>query len=162
LPRTSMDPEKFRQVLMNLIQNAIQAMDGHGKVTVSTSVRRSMRGRMAHDLSSSVSRRSPTDETELLEVSVRDTGPGISPKVLRNLFVPFFTTKTQGTGLGLAISQSIVQNAGGTIEVHSLPGAGTTFTIVLPAAGESLIPPALEPSVALSPGSAPGSAPGSG
>ena len=157
LPRTSMDPEKFRQVLMNLIQNAIQAMDGHGKVTVSTSVRRSMRGRMAHDLSSSVPRRSATDETELLEVGVRDTGPGISPKVLRNLFVPFFTTKTQGTGLGLAISQSIVQNAGGTIEVHSLPGAGTTFTIVLPAAGESLVPPALEPSVALSPGSAPGS-----
>jgi two-component system, NtrC family, sensor histidine kinase HydH len=74
-------------------------------------------------------------------VSVRDTGPGISPKVLRNLFVPFFTTKTQGTGLGLAISQSIVQNAGGTIEVHSLPGAGTTFTIVLPTADDALVTP---------------------
>jgi signal transduction histidine kinase len=78
---------------------------------------------------------------EHVEVSVRDTGPGISPKVLRNLFIPFFTTKTQGTGLGLAISQSIVQNAGGTIEVHSLPGAGTTFTIVLPAAEETLVTP---------------------
>ena len=72
-------------------------------------------------------------------MSVRDTGPGISPKVLRNLFVPFFTTKTQGTGLGLAISQSIVQNAGGTIEVHSQPGAGTTFTIVLPASDDGLV-----------------------
>jgi two-component system sensor histidine kinase HydH len=153
LPRTSMDPEKFRQVLMNLIQNAIQAMDGHGKVTVSTSVRRSMRGRMSHDLSASAARRSTTDETELVEVSVRDTGPGISPKVLRNLFVPFFTTKTQGTGLGLAISQSIVQNAGGTIEVHSQPGSGTTFTIVLPTASESLVTAAPEAAVALSPGS---------
>jgi C4-dicarboxylate-specific signal transduction histidine kinase len=71
-------------------------------------------------------------------VIVCDAGPGIAPKVLRNLFVPFFTTKTQGTGLGLAISQSIVQSAGGTIEVHSLPGAGTTFTIVLRAATETL------------------------
>ena len=83
------------------------------------------------------SRRSLTDEVEHVEVSVRDTGPGISPKVLRNLFIPFFTTKTQGTGLGLAISQSIVRNAGGMIEVQSQPGAGTTFTIVLPSAGES-------------------------
>ena len=78
------------------------------------------------------SRRSLVEDTELVEVGVRDTGPGISPKVLRNLFIPFFTTKTEGTGLGLAISQSIVRNAGGTIEVQSQPGAGTTFTIVLP------------------------------
>ena len=132
LPRTSIDPEKFRQVLMNLIQNAMQAIDGEGTITVSTSVRRSMRGRLAAE-SAAAMRRSGTDEAELLEVSVRDTGPGISPKVLRNLFVPFFTTKTQGTGLGLAISQAIVQNAGGSIDVHSQPGAGTTFTIVLPA-----------------------------
>jgi two-component system sensor histidine kinase HydH len=133
LPRTRIDPEKFRQVLMNLMQNAIQAMDGHGKITVSTSVRRSARARMpSFDGPAPPSRRSVAEETELVEVSVRDTGPGISPKVLRNLFIPFFTTKTEGTGLGLAISQSIVRNAGGTIEVHSQPGAGTTFTIVLP------------------------------
>ncbi len=131
LPRTSIDPEKFRQVLMNLMQNAMQAIDGEGTITVSTSVRRSFRGRISHEGAVAV-RRSGTDELELVEVSVRDTGPGISPKVLRNLFVPFFTTKTQGTGLGLAISQAIVQNAGGSIDVHSQPGAGTTFTIVLP------------------------------
>jgi signal transduction histidine kinase len=139
LPRTSIDPEKFRQVLMNLIQNAIQAIDGEGRITVSTSVRRSFRGRMALEGGTAASRRSGTDEAELVEVSVRDTGPGISPKVLRNLFVPFFTTKTEGTGLGLAISQSIVQNAGGTIEVQSQPGAGTTFTIVLPASRDGLV-----------------------
>ncbi len=135
LSRAKIDPEKFRQVLMNLVQNAIQAIDGQGKVTVTTQMRRAGRVRVPPiDGTIPASRRSITDEVEQVEVSVRDTGPGISPKVLRNLFIPFFTTKTQGTGLGLAISQSIVQNAGGTIEVHSLPGAGTTFTIVLPAA----------------------------
>lgn len=137
LPRPRIDPEKFRQVLINLLQNAIQAMDGRGKITVSTAVRRSGRARVADP----PSRRSLSDDTELLEVSVRDTGPGISPKVLRNLFIPFFTTKSQGTGLGLAISQSIVQNAGGTIEVHSQPGDGTTFIILLPSSPESLSTP---------------------
>jgi signal transduction histidine kinase len=141
LQRAKIDPEKFRQVLLNLMQNAIQAMDGRGKVTVTTQMRRSTRGRVPHDGTIPSSRRSLSDENELVEVSVRDTGPGISPKVLRNLFVPFFTTKTEGTGLGLAISQSIVQNAGGTIEVHSQPGAGTRFTIVLPAADDVLVTP---------------------
>lgn len=149
LSRAKIDPEKFRQVLMNLVQNAIQAIDGQGKVTVTTQMRRGGRARIppssaARDETNGTSppsRRSLTDEVEHVEVSVRDTGPGISPKVLRNLFIPFFTTKTQGTGLGLAISQSIVQNAGGTIEVHSQPGAGTTFTIVLPAAEEALVTP---------------------
>ncbi|HEX8793039.1 MAG TPA: ATP-binding protein, partial [Polyangiaceae bacterium] len=152
LSRAKMDPEKFRQVLMNLVQNAIQAIDGQGKVTVTTQMRRGGRVRVPPaDGSIPASRRSLTDEVEHVEVSVRDTGPGISPKVLRNLFIPFFTTKTQGTGLGLAISQSIVQNAGGTIEVHSQPGAGTTFTIVLPAAEETLVTPAPGPALAAQP-----------
>jgi signal transduction histidine kinase len=148
MPRARIDPEKLRQVLMNLMQNAIQAMDGRGKVTVATSARRSGRGRVPpQDASSPSLRRSAPEEFEVAEVSVRDTGPGISPKVLRNLFVPFFTTKTQGTGLGLAISQSIVQNAGGTIEVQSQPGAGTTFTISLPTAppGAASTPPLAGP-----------------
>src|SRR6202035_5728594 len=143
LPRASIDPEKFRQVLINLMQNAIQAMDGQGKITLTTQVGRA-RGARVPPLDGSIpsSRRSLPDEAEPhVEVSVRDTGPGIQPKVLRNLFVPFFTTKTQGTGLGLAISQSIVQNSGGTIEVHSQPGAGTTFPIVLPTADDALVTP---------------------
>jgi signal transduction histidine kinase len=152
LPHTRMDPEKFRQVLMNLMQNAIQAMDGQGKITVTTAVRRAARGRIAGADGASISRRSLVEDLELVEVSVRDTGPGISPKVLRNLFIPFFTTKAQGTGLGLAISQSIVQNAGGAIEVHSQPGDGTTFTIVLPAAGDALASPLPEPPLFPAPG----------
>ncbi len=105
------------------MQNAIQAMDGQGK---SPSRRRWRATAGACRRSTAACPRraaSLTDEVaQHVEVSVRDTGPGISQKVLRNLFVPFFTTKNQGTGLGLAISQSIVQNAGGTIEVQSQPG----------------------------------------
>jgi signal transduction histidine kinase len=141
LPRARIDPEKFRQVLINLMQNAIQAMDGRGKVTVSTTTRRLMRRVTSADPSAPAGRRSLPEDMEQIEVSVRDTGPGISPKVLRNLFVPFFTTKTKGTGLGLAISQSIVQNAGGTIEVQSQPGTGTRFTILLPAGDDAIVTP---------------------
>jgi signal transduction histidine kinase len=75
-----------------------------------------------------------SDDYDRVEIAVRDTGPGISQKVLKNLFIPFFTTKERGTGLGLALSQSIVQSASGTINVHTQDGSGTTFTIVLPVA----------------------------
>jgi len=142
LPRSKIDPEQFRQVLINLIQNAIQAMDGRGRVTVATSARRVARATWSSMPMSYRTGTPRSDETtEFVEVSVRDTGPGIPQKVLRNLFIPFFTTKEQGTGLGLAISQSIVQNAGGTIDVQTQSGAGTKFTIVLPAAGDALITP---------------------
>jgi two-component system sensor histidine kinase HydH len=63
---------------------------------------------------------------------VRDAGPGIAPQVLKNLFVPFFTTKDRGTGLGLAISQRMVEEMGGRIEVVSHLGDGATFTVLLP------------------------------
>ncbi len=138
LPRAKIDPEQFRQVLMNLVQNAVQAMDGHGHVFVSTQRKRSPRS----STWSQNSDKMPTSgDADFVEVSVRDTGPGISQKVLKNLFIPFFTTKDQGTGLGLAISQSIVQNVGGTIQVQTQPGAGTTFTIALPAAQGVLATP---------------------
>ncbi len=139
LPRVSIDPEKLRQVLMNLVQNAEQAMDGRGRVTVTTSARRPLRTSIASGSSSErmlALAAGPTD----VEISVRDTGAGMSPKVRKNLFVPFFTTKVQGTGLGLAISQSIVQSAGGRIDVESQAGAGTRFTIVLPVGGSTATP----------------------
>ena len=141
LPRASIDPEKLRQVLMNLVQNAVQAMNGDGRVTIATGARRVPRSAWVTSPPSGSSGRLPPDDAEVVEISVSDTGPGISQKVLKNLFVPFFTTKEQGTGLGLAISQSIVQNAGGSIQVQSQQGSGTKFTITLPASDDVLATP---------------------
>ncbi len=149
VPRAKIDPEKLRQVLLNLIQNAIQAVDGRGRITIATNHRRPSRAAWItagpQSERTSVSR---AEDGEVVEISVHDTGPGISQKVLKNLFVPFFTTKEQGTGLGLAISQSIVQNAGGRIYVQSHPGMGSKFIVTLPAAAETLTtpPPAFDPS----------------
>ena len=67
-----------------------------------------------------------------VEVVVADTGEGMSPEVVANLFQPYFTTKAKGTGLGLAICQSIIQEHGGSISVDSTPGQGSAFTIRLP------------------------------
>ncbi len=68
----------------------------------------------------------------MVEVSVTDTGEGMSPEVASSIFRPYFTTKETGTGLGLAICQSIMQEHGGNIFADSIPGKGSTFTIQLP------------------------------
>jgi len=122
LPTVRMDPEHLRQVLLNLIRNACEAMSGQGTITL----RATARSRVVYT--------TECDDTmpELVEVSVKDTGPGIDPAVQRNLFIPFYTTKPSGTGLGLAICQRLVESAGGRIGVRSARGAGTTFTITLP------------------------------
>lgn len=117
LPPVRADPEQLRQVFLNLCLNALQAMPQGGRLSISTSLRRSTRRGAAAAFS---------------EVRFRDTGGGISPDNLKNLFIPFFTTKEKGTGLGLPISQRIIENHGGTIEVRSSPGAGSTFTVLLP------------------------------
>jgi signal transduction histidine kinase len=114
---------------MNLYRNAAQAMKGRGKITVSTRVRLG-RGTTRSGAASV--------EEPFVELTVADNGPGISQKVLENIFLPFFTTKEKGTGLGLAISQRIVQGAGGRIEVRSYEGKGSTFAVILPAAMEAL------------------------
>ncbi|HSO40283.1 MAG TPA: ATP-binding protein, partial [Labilithrix sp.] len=163
LPRASIDPEKLRQVLLNLVHNAIHAMDGRGRVTVATTHRRPpSRTNWAAPSSERSGSLGADSLGDLVEISVHDTGPGISQKVLKNLFVPFFTTKEKGTGLGLAISQSIVQNAGGSIYVQSTTGSGTKFVISLPAATETLTTPprspAFEPHPALEESSGPGPA----
>ncbi len=121
------DEEQLRQVLMNLVKNAEEAMGSSGEVTVSTR-RRPSRGGAGY-----------------VEILVQDSGPGISPEVQQHLFVPFFTTKPRGTGLGLAISQRMVQAMGGRIEVASQPGAGSVFTVVLPVFEPSPARPSVRP-----------------
>ena len=119
LPTVRIDIEHLRQVLINLVQNAMQAMGTGGDIYVETRVQDGFRiGGGAR---------------RWVQISVRDTGPGIAPSLVANLFVPFVTTKQQGTGLGLAISQRIVSEAGGRIDVRSRQGVGTTFVVLLPA-----------------------------
>ncbi|MFY0575786.1 two-component system sensor histidine kinase NtrB [Cystobacter fuscus] len=122
LPRVEADAEQLKQVLINLVQNAMQALGGEagGVITVKT-VRPDRFNDFRHAGDSFV------------ELHVSDTGPGIPPEQHQSIFVPFYTTKQKGTGLGLAISQRIVKNHGGTLSVRSKPGEGATFIIRLPA-----------------------------
>ncbi len=117
LPQIRADAQQLRQVFLNLAINAFDAMPQGGRLQVSSSLRRSTRRGAA---------------AAFLEIRFRDHGVGIPPADLRNLFIPFFTTKEKGTGLGLPISQRIIENHGGTIEVRSQPGSGSTFTVLLP------------------------------
>ena len=110
-PVLAADAGQLTQVLVNLVVNAVQAMPGGGKLVVQT---RAQNGHVV--------------------CSVEDTGMGMTEEVLDRLFVPFFTTKevNQGTGLGLPVVHGIITSHGGTIEVKSTPGVGSTFTIRLP------------------------------
>lgn len=132
LPVVSVDRDKLRQVLLNLVQNAVQAAGVAGEVRVAAGVQRAA----AHE---------GLGEAQLT-ITVSDTGPGIMAEDLDKLFVPFFTTKTGGTGLGLAISRRLVQAHGGDISVRADPGQPTAFTVRLPLQVEVLPAPlTLEP-----------------
>ncbi|MDJ0804454.1 MAG: DUF3365 domain-containing protein [Desulfobacterales bacterium] len=113
LPRVLIDEEKMKQVYMNLLLNARQAMDQAGEITIATGVDRA---------------------ANTLTVDIADTGAGIPPDKREQIFDPFFTTKKtgQGTGLGLSISYGIIQEHGGDIQVDSTPGAGSCFRLILP------------------------------
>lgn len=104
-----LDRDRMAQVLLNLFLNAVQAMPDGGKLTV--------RGRM---------------EGSELALEVADTGCGIAPERLADIFSPYFTTKASGTGLGLSIVHKIVEAHDGTIEVASTPGEGTVFKLRFP------------------------------
>jgi signal transduction histidine kinase len=116
MPPVRADAEQLLQVFLNLSLNALQAMPNGGKLWISTALRRSTR------------RGAPA---AFMEVRFRDAGVGIPAGDLKNLFIPFFTTKEKGTGLGLAFVKEIVAEHGGTIRVDSEVGRGTTFTIEL-------------------------------
>ena len=105
------DENKMSQVFMNIMINAVQAMDDGGRLTIRTKA-----------------------DDGFCVVSIEDTGGGIAPDIMSHIFDPFFTTKGigEGTGLGLSVSKGIVEQHGGMIEVDSEVGAGTTFKIKLP------------------------------
>ena len=111
LPMVEMDVPRIKQVFLNIINNAVYAMKDGGSLTI----------------------RSALDGTTI-HVAFEDTGPGIPAEILSRIFDPFFTTKPEvsGTGLGLSVSLGIVQSHGGTIDVKSEIGAGTTFIVTLP------------------------------
>ena len=111
LPLIIVDPRQIEQVLVNLISNAVDAMAGGGELRIEAE---------------SVGR--------FVRMRVSDTGSGISPENMANLFKPLFTTKARGLGLGLVVVKNLMENNGGTVEVNSRLGQGTTFTLVLPVA----------------------------
>jgi PAS domain S-box-containing protein len=112
LPFVPLDFNQMQQVFMNLFLNALQAMPAGGKLTVKVERKDSQR--------------------KWVRVKVTDTGRGIAPEHLPKIFDPFFTTKSKGLGLGLAITLKIMKGHGGTIEVESIVGEGTTFILNLP------------------------------
>ncbi len=113
LPPVLMNPHQIEQVLVNVFTNAIKAMPEGGTLRVESA---------------------RSDDGEQVMVTVTDTGIGIAPEVLPRIFDPFFTTSDvgRGTGLGLSVSYGIVKRHGGTIDVTSKPGSGSTFIISLP------------------------------
>jgi signal transduction histidine kinase len=115
LPEVDVDGQQMLQVLLNIALNAIEAMPGGGTLTVRTSA-------IQNDTGTTVG------------ITIRDTGGGIPPDTLKNVFKPFFTTKERGVGLGLAICQRIVREHAGVIRVKSIPGQGSVFFIRLNAA----------------------------
>jgi PAS domain S-box-containing protein len=105
------DPDRMRQVLLNILLNAVQSVEDAGEVAVTAAA-----------------------EDNTVTIAVSDTGCGLSQEQLKQVFSPFFTTKEKGTGLGLAVAAKIVEGHGGTIEAVSRMGEGSTFLIRLPQA----------------------------
>lgn len=128
LANARIDPAHFQRVLLNLCLNAREAMPRGGKLTIRTGT---------HRVTPQAGRRVPEmPDGVYASMQVTDTGHGIDPATLKNLFVPFFTTKARGTGLGLPTVQNIVRENGGYLAVQSKPGAGATFEVFLPETAE--------------------------
>ncbi|HKS38936.1 MAG TPA: ATP-binding protein, partial [Verrucomicrobiae bacterium] len=121
----------IQQMLLNFIINAADAMSGHGTVVLRTGTLERLPAHLAL---------APAAGERFVFVSVQDAGSGIAPEVLPRIFEPFFTTKAfstrRGTGLGLSMVYEIAKELGFGLRVESFEGKGSTFTIIIPAAGE--------------------------
>lgn len=115
IPRVVCYASQINQVFMNILTNAIQAMEGTGNIWITTKLIR-------------------TGGKEMISVSIQDSGKGMTPETMEKIFDPFFSTKEvgQGTGLGLSISYGIMESHGGEIQVKSQVGLGTEFIVILP------------------------------
>ena len=113
LPPLFCDPQQLKQVFLNLLVNAVQAMGKDGFLVIKSSFQQ-------------------LGERGVLQVEVSDTGGGIPLEILDNIFNPFFSTKQEGTGLGLAIAHKIITQHQGEIEIVNHPGVGATFLIRFP------------------------------
>ncbi|MBW1751499.1 MAG: ATP-binding protein [Deltaproteobacteria bacterium] len=109
LPPVWFDPEKIKQVLINLIKNAADAVSEGGRITIKTQ-----------------------PEGDSTRISITDSGKGMSAETIKKIFDPFFTTKKKGTGLGLAVCRKIIEDHMGELSVESKEGEGTSVTFTLP------------------------------
>lgn len=135
LPLISVDPFQMGQVFQNLITNGVQAMPDGGVLRISARIVPSSKFQVQGSEIPPLSPPLPRGEMggrDFIEISVTDTGEGISPENMSKLFQPLFTTKARGIGLGLALSKRIIEANNGSIEVQSQSGKGTTFTVILP------------------------------
>jgi signal transduction histidine kinase len=117
LPQVRIDAEQIKQVLLNILLNALQAIRGEGKIWIETRV---------------VQVPLVEKPEPFIQIEVRDTGVGIPQENLERIFDPFFSTRPEGSGLGLAISHQIIHDHRGFITVESEVGKGTSFKIHLP------------------------------
>jgi two-component system NtrC family sensor kinase len=111
LPTINAVSDQLKQVFLNIVINAVEAMQQGGKLYIETEL---------------------SEDGDWLSIAFTDTGSGLSEKEQENIFEPFFTTKVTGTGLGLSVSYGIIERHGGRIEVQSELGKGATFTVYLP------------------------------
>ncbi|MGR3311533.1 MAG: ATP-binding protein [Candidatus Brocadiales bacterium] len=109
LPQIKVDPDHIKQVIVNLIKNASESIPNGGTVTIKTVI-----------------------EDGFIKIDIIDTGAGMTPEVLENIFSPFYTTKAGGTGVGLTVTQQILDEHEGQLKANSKVGKGTTFSVYLP------------------------------
>jgi signal transduction histidine kinase len=131
LPHVGLDRDLFKQALLNLLLNAEQAMPQGGEITIQATTVTDCGSPSTNSTADPSAAGTPQSAIELTLI---DTGKGMSPEVLLRVFEPFYSTKQGGTGLGLPTTKRIIEAHGGTITAESAVGRGTRFTIRLPAA----------------------------